>query len=189
MTKQILLLAGVALLTFIAYFSYHYLGDQSDGREVPAELESSAGAEPSVEMTDIPSRPPIGLMQPLPDEEAGAPGEKIALINLTVLEADDPVSLFIPQEGVTYNGVVEETAVADSGSRSLIGMFDVEGVGYRFVFTVGEKFTFGTLHTPAGRYQLQSEAGIGRLIASTNLPKQHSSVVPDYVMPKSPTRQ
>ena len=107
----------------------------------------------------------------------------VTIPDLSAVEAGSEIDILIPQEGIRYAGTVEKLQISRSGSRSVIGMFDVDGTGYRFVFTVGNQYTFGTLHTPAGRYQLESIDGSGRIVSVNEINATRDFSKPDYVLP------
>ena len=111
-------------------------------------------------------------------------GLEITLTNLSVLEVGDEIDLFIPQENRSYRGNIAKVDVTASDNRVLTGFFESEMRRHRFIFTVGESQTFGTLQTTQGRYQLEVTGGIGRIISTAEINKNMDFSKPDYVIPE-----
>ena len=111
-------------------------------------------------------------------------GFEIILTNLSVHEVGDEIDLFIPQENRSYRGNIAKVDVTAAGNRVLTGFFESEMRRHRFIFTVGESQTFGTLQTTQGRYQLEVTGGIGRIISTAEINKNMDFSEPDYVIPE-----
>ena len=111
-------------------------------------------------------------------------GREITLVDLSDHEAGDEIDLHIPQEDLSYRGKIVKVDVTATGNRVLTGFFDAELRRYRFIFTVGESQTFGTIQTAEGRYQLETRNGAGRIISETAINENLDFSKPDYVIPE-----
>ena len=149
----------------------------------PADLPASGSSDIAVPGTAVAAGSP-GDQATAGGTQSKVPGFAVDLPDLRQLRPGDPFSLVIPQEQVEYYGSVESVDLTEAGSTRIIGLFSVEGNPYRFVFTIGRTYTFGTLHTPAGRYQLQSKDGLGFIVATTVINKSRDFSKPDYVIPQ-----
>lgn len=114
-----------------------------------------------------------------PAREEGEKGLEISLIDLGGFQAGDELDLFIPQEGTSYRGRISTVEMTSSGNRVLSGKF--EG-GHRFIFTVGQFQTFGSVQTDKGRYQLETRDGNGRIISLSAINRKLDFSKPDYVI-------
>lgn len=165
-TLFIILLVLIAGLVFL-------LRPDADIASTPVEkVQQSSSAE----------QPPSHVAETEPPSEQK--GEPVTIGDFASLAVGDNLEIFVPQESESYSGNIEDVKISAAGNKSLIGMFDVSGQQYRFVFTIGQQFTFGTLHTPKGRYQLQSQGGEGRLVSVNEINANRDFSVPDYVMPQ-----
>ena len=111
-------------------------------------------------------------------------GREITLVDLSDHEAGDEIDLLIPQEDLSYRGKIVKVDVTAAGNRVLTGFFDAELRRYRFIFTVGESQTFGTIQTAEGRYQLETRNGAGRIISETAINENLDFSKPDYMIPE-----
>ena len=111
-------------------------------------------------------------------------GREIKLNDMSALNVDDEIDLYIPQENRSYRGEVAKISVTAAGNRVLSGFFDSEMRRYRFIFTVGASQTFGTLQTGQGRYQLEVRNGLGRIVSAEQLNQNLDFSKPDYLIPK-----
>ena len=116
--------------------------------------------------------------------EEGDRGIEITLADVGLFSEGDVVSLFIPQEGQRYEGPVQEVMTTGSGNRVLTGFLGPPEQGQRFIFTVGESQTFGTIQTAQGRYQLETRNGSGRIISVSKINEKLDFSEPDYVIPE-----
>jgi hypothetical protein len=110
-------------------------------------------------------------------------GLTIELSDLSGFRAGDAIALYIPQDDRTYDGQVSNSSLTEAGNRVLTGFLRSTGRDYRFVFTVGQYQTFGTLGTPNGRYQLETRDGIGRIVSVADIRQDLDFTEPDYVIP------
>lgn len=140
----------------------------------PTENDSLSGAENEVVDDQGPSQV----------DDFKVKGMPVQVADMQSMEMGEVLSFFVPQEGQQYAGVIDKVIVSAAGSKSLTGMFDVEGAEYRFVFTLGGQHTFGTLHTPLGRYQLQAIDGVGTLVAASDISAKRDYSLPDFVVPE-----
>ena len=116
--------------------------------------------------------------------EEGDRGIEITLADMGLFTEGDVVSLFIPQEGQRYEGPVQEVMTTGAGNRILTGFLGPPERGQRFIFTVGESQTFGTIQTAQGRYQLETRNGSGRIISVSKINEKLDFSQPDYVIPE-----
>ena len=114
-------------------------------------------------------------------------GSEVIIESLVGKQVGDIVLVPVPQESVVYEGTVEEVDHGPSGATHLVGSFALEGATYRFVFTVGQSATFGTLGTPHDRYQYQAMNGQGRMVSVTEINRNRDFTRPDYVIPEPVT--
>lgn len=113
----------------------------------------------------------------------GQRGEPIKLAGIDRLQPGESFAYYIPQEDRRYGARVAEVSVSASGNRIVAGFSRQEGVDYRFLFTVGRQQTFGTIYTPAGRYQLETRSGLGTIISGQTISEGLDFSQPDYVIP------
>lgn len=111
-------------------------------------------------------------------------GIEITLADLSGFQAGDTISLYIPQEDRLYEGPVSEVVTTASGNTVLTGLLGKPEQRQRFVFTVGQYQTFGTIQTAGGRYQLETRGGTGRIISVATINEKLDFSIPDYVIPK-----
>lgn len=123
------------------------------------------------------------------DANSGKSGIATNIENLNGKKAGDAITVFIPQESLEYVGMIEEVERNPSGSQSLVGKFIAGPETYRFVFTTGKGYTFGTLHTPEGRYQYQALNGEGRLVSGIEINAKRDFSQPDYIIPEQVVRK
>ncbi len=71
-----------------------------------------------------------------------------------------------------------------AGNRVLTGFLGSPEQRQRFIFTVGESQTFGTIQTARGRYQLETRGGSGRIISVSKINEKLDFSQPDYVIPE-----
>lgn len=138
---------------------------------------------PIANATDIPKVKPDGK-SPAATKVQGVSKLEASMPDLSKVHAGDPMEFFIPHEEKVYHGIIESSDLNDSGSQSIIGRFDVDGKGYRFVFTIGQQITFGTIHTPLGRYQLESRNGNAILVSTAEISRNRDFSKPDYIIPE-----
>ena len=190
------LIAGVVLF-LVATVSFVWLQwspapispvDESSGQKKPVSSPESGNtrAVSDVIQQDKPPAVAEGLAPLLlkPAENRGSPGEKGMSINLSGLEAlgpGDTFSFHIPQEGSTYAAEVAEVRETALGNRIVSGS---GATGHPFLFTIGPEMTFGSLQTPAGRYQLEVRDGFGRIVAAETVARDMDHTIPDYVIPR-----
>ena len=176
--------------TLIGYLAYNLL--QQRGQESVEKAPMMASPDSKSEGLD-----PIGSdnlsgderetlddQSPSKVENFKVKGMPVQVADMRSMELGEELSFFVPQEDQQYAGVIDEVIISAAGSKSLTGMFDIEGTEYRFVFTVGGQHTFGTLHTPLGRYQLQAVNGVGTLVSASDISAKRDYSVPDYIVPE-----
>lgn len=184
MSRQALLLVGLFAITFIGYLGWRLADDTVTRQPVQSSPPETAQIPVTARSPSAPPRQPaspsseaFALTAPTTAIATGR-GATVSVSNLERLVAGDPVSIFIPQEATVRAGQVERISITASGNRVLTGHLD-DG---RFVFTVGSKQTFGTFFTPDGGYQMQAEAGIGRIVAQSTIRAGLDFSQPDYVI-------
>lgn len=114
-------------------------------------------------------------------------GLEIGLQDLSGLQSGDTLSLSIPQEARDISGTVTRVSISAAGNRTLHGNLSdplQNEQQYPFVFTIGQRYTFGTIQTSLNRYQLEVRDGLGRMVAATSLKKDIDYSQPDYVIPE-----
>lgn len=116
--------------------------------------------------------------------ETGDKGLAVSLPDLLDYEVGDEIDLLIPQEELTYRGTISSTEITGAGNRVVSGFFDGDLKRQRFIFTVGTSYTFGTLQTANGRYQLKTSNGIGRIISTAVINEKLDFSLPDFVIPE-----
>ena len=145
--------------------------DGGQQQSITATQERQAPAETApIQTTPRPELPRYEM--PLPD--------------LARLRMGDLFELEVPHENTRYTGVVEDVSQTDAVNTTLIGVFPVDGTRYRFVFTLGKIYTFGTIHTPRGRYQLEGQGGRAEIVATRDINQRRDYSIPDYVKPSLP---
>lgn len=155
---------------------------------MPVETPPGLGNKPAesdvYEPEAIPDQQPVlaGLtMRPVQTAPYEGKGEQIALEDLSAVSVGDRLSLFIPQEGRVHEGEVSDVSTTGAGNRVITGF--VDGT-HRFIFTVGEFQTFATIQTAAGRYQMETRGGSGRIISVATINAGLDFSQPDYVIPE-----
>ncbi len=186
MKNRGILLAFVFVATLFGYLGYVFL------QEKPVEpADNQPVAAIDIEPVPAVSTPPanaIPISALAPEQPpAGVKGMAVTIADMRDLSIGDSISFFVPQEDVAYAGAVDEVIVSEAGNKSIVGMFYVDGADYRFVFTLGQQYTFGTLHTPKGRYQLESIGGQGRLVSTSEINADRDFTIPDYYVPETRT--
>jgi hypothetical protein len=118
------------------------------------------------------------------NSEAGpAKGEPIGFTDLSSLVAGEQFAFHIPQEDSEFGGEVENVNVSGSGNTIIVGWLRDAEQSHRFIFTVGQHQTFGTLQTNKDRYQFESRDGIGRIVAVSTIKQGLDYSQPDFVVP------
>ncbi len=108
-------------------------------------------------------------------------GMSVNMNDLSNLNGGDEIAIFVPQEDSVHEGLITEASTTPSGNRVITGFLDGR---HRFVFTVGEFQTFGTIQTETGRYQLEVRDGTGRIISVKTINEGLDFSQPDYVVPE-----
>ena len=108
-------------------------------------------------------------------------GMSVSLNDLSNFKAGDVIALFIPQEDSVHEGRITDVSMTESGNRVIIGFLDGN---HRFIFTVGQFQTFGTIQTQAGRYQLETRDGAGKIVSVQAIKESLDFIQPDYVIPE-----
>ena len=156
---------------------------QPDGLAEPGEPERKEAALPPAEK-DPAAAPGLALTAAEVPAREGDQGIEITLVDLGGFTEGDVVRLFIPQEGQRYEGPVQEVMTTGAGNRVLTGFLGSPEQRQRFIFTVGESQTFGTIQTARGRYQLETRSGSGRIISVSKINEKLDFSQPDYVIPE-----
>ncbi len=156
---------------------------QPDGLAEPGEPERKEAALPPAEK-DPAAAPGLALTAAEVPAREGDQGVEITLVDLGGFTEGDVVRLFIPQEGQRYEGPVQEVMTTGAGNRVLTGFLGSPEQRQRFIFTVGESQTFGTIQTAQGRYQLETRGGSGRIISVSKINEKLDFSQPDYVIPE-----
>lgn len=156
---------------------------QPDGLAEPGEPERKEAALPPAEK-DPAAAPGLALTAAEVPAREGDQGIEITLVDLGGFTEGDVVRLFIPQEGQRYEGPVQEVMTTGAGNRVLTGFLGSPEQRQRFIFTVGESQTFGTIQTAQGRYQLETRGGRGRIISVSKINEKLDFSQPDYVIPE-----
>ena len=178
------LLFAAALGAFIVLLP---MLQQPDGLVEPGEPERTEAALSSAEKRPAAAPgPATGLALTAAEVPAteGDQGIEITLVDLDGFAEGDVVRLFIPQEGQRYEGPVQEVMTTGAGNRVLTGFLGPPEQRQRFIFTVGESQTFGTIQTARGRYQLETRGGSGRIISVSKINEKLDFSQPDYVIPE-----
>lgn len=177
--KIALTLAAIAVLTAILVW-------QSICCEVPPPDEAAVGQEGNSLVTETPSGLTLQEPESDADQSENAFVRTIELPELGNLIPGDNFVVPIPQEDVKYVGVVESVSLTEAGNTTIIAAFPFSGTDYRVVFTLGKVYTFGTLHTPKGRYQLQGKDGVAEIVSTTDINRGRFFFGPDFVVPEPP---
>jgi len=180
------LVSAAGLVALVGSFVYLYIsiidGDMfsSDPRNQNIERSDAAlnASQGQISTTSVNSSSPIDI---------AAPGHAAAVEVLSGKSVGDDLSMFVPQENKQYTGTIEEITENASGSTSTWHPVTVGDSEYRFVFTEGGGFLFGTLHTPSGRYQYQESDGKGRMVSAATINKNRNFSKPDYMVPEPVT--
>ncbi len=183
MKNQWLVLILVFSATLVGYISYSLIY-----RPVEPAVPRTDSTPASEALPPEPiSPPPSSLITVLEETQPQEKGRGIAMGDLSHLAVADEIAIFIPQEDSEYSGYVSDIQITAAGNQTILGHLEHQGREYRFVFTVGPMQTFGTLHTPNGRYQLEVRDGIGTLISSATINEGLDFSKPDYVIPERET--
>lgn len=183
MKKTSTIILAITTLAILGYLGFTQLL-KPEGIIGQAPLAADQTPAPIEQATfTTPGKP--GSTSIIPTESKAVRKFTVSVPDFSQMAANDPVEFFIPHENQTYRGTIDSKNTNESGSRGIIGHFDVEGKAYRFVFTVGQQFTFGTLHTPLGRYQLEGKNGTGVLVSTTEVNRIRDSRKPDYIVPEA----
>ena len=174
------LLFAAALGAFIVLLP---MLQQPDGLVEPGEPERTEAALSSAEKRPA-AAPGLALTAADVPAREGDQGIEITLVDLDGFAEGDVVRLFIPQEGQRYEGPVQEVMTTGAGNRVLTGFLGPPEQRQRFIFTVGESQTFGTIQTAQGRYQLETRGGSGRIISVSKINEKLDFSQPDYVIPE-----
>jgi hypothetical protein len=189
MKNSKLLLILVFIAVFAAVVGYNLI-TQKQAR-VTGTFDEIVKAPPLVVGDSGPIEEPIPapfvvISSPVenPVPESGLKGMYLQVADLSELTEGDRVAIYIPQEDSDLSGYVGETSLTESGNKIITGRLLDKGFEYRFVFTVGRLQTFGTLHTPKGRYQLEARDGIARLVSAREIDRDLDFSKPDYIVTK-----
>lgn len=196
MKNQWLPLFLIFVVTLLAYVGYSLLTRDPDvgvGERPPQTMAEGLPA-PSLTETAL-TKPgqssqstPLSLITGLDDkDDTRQRGRGIVMDDLSRLTVDEQIAIYIPQEDSEYQGYVSDIQTTAAGNQTVIGHLLDQGQEFRFVFTVGAMQTFGTLHTPRGRYQLEVRDGVGRMIAAATINQGLDFSRPDYVIPERET--
>jgi hypothetical protein len=185
---SILIVMALAAIVMI------YLTLDKDQQQLPSHLPSHLPSQlppsllPREQSSPTLSAEPV-MKQPMMVEATGAidegVGESVLLSDLSLLLEGDSLSLYIPQEGITVEGLVSDVATTLSGNRVITGQLSESDGTHGFIFTVGASYTSGTLQTATARYQLEIRNGAGRIVATSNLTKKIDYSKLDYVIPQT----
>lgn len=177
MKKSTAITLAIAIMGIVGLASVMYL--------IPEEAINSEKLPPQIgNAADAPEGKSEGK-SPVPLKLQGVSKLQVNLPDFSKMSAGNPMDFHIPHEDKVYHGIIESSDLNDSGSRSIIGRFDVDGKGYRFVFTIGQQITFGTLHTPLGRYQLEARNGNGVLVSTAEINRNRDFSKPDFIIRES----
>ena len=163
---------------------------EKEGR-VPGNYSGSPDVNGVITAAAVPAKPARGSAAS-PDvveaatarPETGDKGLAVSLPDLLDYEVGDEIDLLIPQEELIYRGRISSTEITGAGNRVVSGFFDGDFKRQRFIFTVGTSYTFGTLQTANGRYQLKTSNGIGRIISTAVINEKLDFSLPDFVIPE-----
>lgn len=136
---------------------------------------------------DEPSAPGSSQADKGSEKEVADAGLEVGVADLSSIREGDSISISIPEESRSLQGKVLTIERSKAGNRIIKGRLEDPlrpETTYPFVFTVGQTFTFGTIHTSLNRYQMQVQDGVGRMIAATSLLKEIDYSQPDYVLPQ-----
>ena len=188
MNKQRWFLALVFVVTLVTYLSWALIGEPGteQKRDKAVTAESAPARDENTAVARIQELKQVVFAAP-EQVQAGQKGRAITLADLAGLGVRDQIAIYIPQEDSEYQGTVSDVNVTAAGNQVIVGHLVDQGREYRFVFTVGAKQTFGTLHTPAGRYQLETREGVGRIISTATINQGLDFSQPDYVIPERRT--
>lgn len=84
----------------------------------------------------------------------------------------DRIALAFPQLGGRYDFTVETVTVSATGARRLAGAVRWDGRSWPGVVTVADGWSFGTLATPEGSWELTVRGGTARVVAAAELERR-----------------
>jgi hypothetical protein len=84
----------------------------------------------------------------------------------------DRIALPFPQLGGRYDFTVETVTVSASGARRLAGAVRWDGRSWPGLVTVADGWSFGTLATPEGSWELTVRGGTARVVAGAELERR-----------------
>lgn len=175
---------AAALVALVAMVGLILLWPNVKEPEMPRPLEKEeAPAKPSAFQQTPPSAyqgTASLIVLPASISTAGK-GMPVNMNDLSNLNGGDEIAIFVPQEDSVHEGLITEASTTPSGNRVITGFLDGR---HRFVFTVGEFQTFGTIQTETGRYQLEVRDGTGRIISVKTINEGLDFSQPDYVVPE-----
>ncbi|MEE4383406.1 MAG: hypothetical protein V2J02_15510 [Pseudomonadales bacterium] len=140
-------------------------GSLKFARSEPIIVSSGSSAEPHAALRS-PALPPAAADLPSARDFAfdgaalagAAPGDRIALA--------------FPQFGGRYAFTVETVTVSPGGARRLAGAVRWDGRSWPGLFTVADGWSFGTLATPEGSWELTVRGGTARVVAAAELERR-----------------
>jgi len=91
-------------------------------------------------------------------------------LNTEELKVNDTLTL--PNiEGVDYTIVISSIVKNNDNSHSLTGQFKDEGIAYTTTITKSTQSSYITLSTPQGRYEIETENGVGYIYKTSDIRK------------------
>lgn len=148
-----------------------------DDATTPAEAPLKfASAGPIIASSGSGEEVPVAQRSPaLPPAAADLPSARdFAFDGAALAEAvpGDRIALAFPQLGGRYHFTVETVTVSASGARRLVGAVRWDGRSWPGLFTVADGWSFGTLATPEGRWELTVRGGTARVVAAAELERR-----------------
>ena len=115
---------------------------------------------------------PAAALPPPPADLASARDFAFDGAALTEATPGDRIALDFPQLGRRYAFTVETVTVSTSGARRLSGAVRWDGRSWPGLVTVAEGWSFGTLATPEGSWELTVRGGTARVVAAAELERR-----------------
>lgn len=175
----VVLVAIAGLVLFWSKFEEPEISSPIGGEGSPTESTTYQQTAPLIAPLIAPLTAPL-IVQPASSSIAGK-GMSVNLNDLSNLKGGDDIALFVPHEDSVHEGLITDVSTTPSGNRVITGFLDGR---HRFVFTVGQFQTFGTIQTQAGRYQLEARDGTGRIVSVKSINESLDFSQPDYIIPE-----
>lgn len=131
----------------------------------PTIVSSGSSAEP----------PPAPRSPALPPPAADLPSARDFAFDGAALAGAAPgdrIPLDFPQLGGRYAFTVETVTVSPGGARRLAGAVRWDGRSWPGLLTVADGWSFGTLATPEGSWELTVRGGTARVVAAAELERR-----------------